>query len=106
MGLSAQPPPNSFEALTQTVKLTSLLSNWRINSTSAIVPLRKVSQEFKFMNTIYLTKNFKINLNHNSLLSNNDYSKYQHNFVPTNENTSLLTCRNCKKTGHVIATNI
>ncbi|CAF1107990.1 unnamed protein product, partial [Brachionus calyciflorus] len=113
MRLSAQPPPNSFEALEQTVKLTNLLRNWRINSTSAMVPLRQASQEFKFknqhmlspknVNTTSPTNNFKINLKRNSPFSNNGYRKYQHNFVPTNENTCLMTRRNCKKPGHVIA---
>ncbi|CAF0881293.1 unnamed protein product [Brachionus calyciflorus] len=110
MHLSADLPQNSFEALTQTVKLMSHLNHWKTTSISAMVPHRPPRKEINFVenqqihhsNNLFPTQpnNYNSPVNQNRPSSTNGYA---HNNAPPDSNTSLLTCHYCKKPGHVIA---
>ena len=114
MHLTAELPPNSFEALTQTVKLMSHLNNWKTTSTTAMVPLKQAKKEVNFVenqqthlpnNLVASTPNnfFNSQFSHNNFLPNNGYHQNHQICAPTDVNSSLITCHYCKKPGHVIA---
>ncbi|CAF0986298.1 unnamed protein product [Brachionus calyciflorus] len=110
MHLSADLPPNSFEALTQKVKLMSHLNHWKTTSISKMVPLRPPRKEVNFVENqqIHHSNNLVPTQpnNYNSPVHQNRPSStngYAHNNAPPDSNTSLLTCHYCKEPGHVIA---